>query len=90
MLHNVLESRYSMLITIEPSKKEKARGKPTDFKNAPPPLGKKPAYPNGMSFLLKMTVQYTVTTGNGYNYVSNGAAGYAGMVSTLAGLKYWC
>lgn len=29
-------------------------------------------------------VQYNVTTGNGYNYVSNGAAGYAGMVSTLA------
>ena len=29
-------------------------------------------------------MQYTVTTGNGYNYVSNGAAGYAGMVSTLA------
>lgn len=28
-------------------------------------------------------VQYTVTTGNGYNYVSNGAAGYAGMISTL-------
>ena len=28
-------------------------------------------------------MQYTVTTGNGYNYVSNGAAGYAGMVSTL-------
>lgn len=29
-------------------------------------------------------MQYNVTTGNGYNYVSNGAAGYAGMVSTLA------
>lgn len=28
-------------------------------------------------------IQYTVTTGNGYNYVSNGAAGYAGMVSKL-------
>lgn len=29
-------------------------------------------------------MQYTVTTGNGYNYVSNGASGYAGMISTLA------
>lgn len=28
-------------------------------------------------------LQYPVTTGNGYNYTSNGAAGYAGMVSTL-------
>ena len=28
-------------------------------------------------------MQYIVTTGNGYNYVSNGAAGYAGMISTL-------
>ena len=32
-------------------------------------------------------MQYTVTTGNGYNYVSNGAAGYAGMVSTLSADK---
>ena len=28
--------------------------------------------------------QYAVTTGNGFNYVSTGAAGYAGMLSTLA------
>lgn len=28
-------------------------------------------------------VQYTVTTGNGYIYTTNGASGYAGMVSTL-------
>lgn len=28
-------------------------------------------------------MQYGVTTGNGYTFVSNGAAGYAGMVSTL-------
>lgn len=28
-------------------------------------------------------MQYPVTTGNGYNYVSNGAAGYGGMVTTL-------
>ena len=27
--------------------------------------------------------QYSVTTGNGYGYVSTGAAGYAGMLSTL-------
>lgn len=32
-------------------------------------------------------MQYTVTTGNGYNYVSNGAAGYAGMTSTLSADK---
>lgn len=32
-------------------------------------------------------MQYGVTTGNGYNYVSNGAAGYAGMASTLAADK---
>ena len=32
-------------------------------------------------------MQYTVTTGNGYNYVSNGAAGYAGMASTLSADK---
>lgn len=29
-------------------------------------------------------MQYTVTTGNNYTYTTNGAAGYAGMVSTLA------
>lgn len=29
-------------------------------------------------------IQYPVTTGNNYVYTSNGAAGYAGMVSTLA------
>ena len=28
-------------------------------------------------------MQYTVTTGNNYTYTTNGAAGYAGMVSTL-------
>ena len=28
--------------------------------------------------------QYPVTTGNGYNYISSGASGYAGMVSTLS------
>lgn len=28
-------------------------------------------------------IQSTITTGNGYSYVSNGAASYAGMVSTL-------
>ena len=28
-------------------------------------------------------MQYGVTTGNGYTFISNGAAGYAGMVSTL-------
>lgn len=28
-------------------------------------------------------LQYPVTTGNGYNFTSNGDAGYAGMVSTL-------
>ena len=32
-------------------------------------------------------MQYGVTTGNGYNYISNGAAGYAGMVSNLAADK---
>lgn len=29
-------------------------------------------------------MQYTVTTGNNYTYTTNGASGYAGMVSTLA------
>lgn len=29
-------------------------------------------------------MQYTTTTGNNYTYTTNGAAGYAGMVSTLA------
>ena len=43
--------------------------------NVPHPIGRCISVP---------FMQYTVTTGNGYNYVSNGAAGYAGMVSTLA------
>lgn len=43
--------------------------------NVPHPIGRCLSVP---------FIQYTVTTGNGYNYVSNGAAGYAGMVSTLA------
>ena len=43
--------------------------------NVPHPIGRCISIP---------FMQYTVTTGNGYNYVSNGAAGYAGMVSTLA------
>ena len=43
--------------------------------NVPHPIGRCLSVP---------FMQYTVTTGNGYNYVSNGAAGYAGMVSTLA------
>lgn len=42
--------------------------------NMPHPIGR----------CLSITfLQYPVTTGNGYNYISNGAAGYAGMVSTL-------
>lgn len=40
-------------------------------------------YPIGRCVSIPF-MQYSVTTGNGYNYVSNGAAGYAGMVSTLA------
>lgn len=40
-------------------------------------------YPIGRCLSVPF-MQYNVTTGNGYNYVSNGAAGYAGMVSTLA------
>ena len=43
--------------------------------NVPHPIGRCLSVP---------FMQYAVTTGNGYNYVSNGAAGYAGMVSTLA------
>ena len=43
--------------------------------NVPHPIGRCISIP---------FMQYTVTTGNGYNYVSNGASGYAGMVSTLA------
>ena len=42
--------------------------------NMPHPIGRCVSIP---------FMQYTVTTGNGYNYVSNGAAGYAGMASTL-------
>lgn len=43
--------------------------------NMPHPIGR----------CLSVTfLQYPVTTGNGYNYTSNGASGYAGMVSTLA------
>ena len=42
--------------------------------NVPHPIGR----------CLSVTfMQYTVTTGNGYYYISSGAAGYAGMVSTL-------
>lgn len=45
-----------------------------DNQNLPYPIGR----------CLSVTfMQYAVTTGNGYNYVSNGAAGYAGTVSTL-------
>ena len=43
--------------------------------NVPHPIGRCISVP---------FMQYTVTTGYGHNYVSNGAAGYAGMVSTLA------
>lgn len=46
-----------------------------DVNNLPHPIGRCISVP---------FMQYTVTTGNGYNYVSNGASGYAGMVSTLA------
>ncbi|MEG1494734.1 MAG: hypothetical protein RR406_00320 [Bacilli bacterium] len=42
--------------------------------NVPHPIGRCLSIP---------FMQYTVTTGNGYNYVSNGAAGYSGMISTL-------
>ena len=45
-----------------------------DNKNTPHPIGR----------CLSVTfMQYAITTGNGYNYISAGAAGYAGMVSTL-------
>lgn len=45
-----------------------------DSKNLPHPIGR----------CLSITfMQYPVTTGNGYNYISSGAAGYAGMISTL-------
>lgn len=43
--------------------------------NMPHPIGLRVSIP---------FIQYVVTTGNGYNYVSNGAAGYAGMVSALS------
>lgn len=39
-------------------------------------------YPIGRCLSVPF-IQYNVTTGNGYNYVSNGSAGYAGMVSKL-------
>lgn len=39
-------------------------------------------YPIG-GWITITFMQYAVTTGNGYNYMSNGSAGYAGMVSTL-------
>lgn len=45
-----------------------------DNNNMPHPIGRCISIP---------FMQYTVSTGNGYNYVSNGAAGYAGMISTL-------
>lgn len=45
-----------------------------DSKNIPHPIGR----------CVSITfMQYTITTGNGYNYISSGAAGYAGMISTL-------
>lgn len=45
-----------------------------DKNNMPYPIGR----------CLSVTfIQYGVTTGNGYTYISNGAAGYAGMISTL-------
>ena len=55
MLHNVLESSYSMSITIMPSKKKKPVENPRASKMLPSPLGKKPAFPNGMLLPLKMT-----------------------------------
>ena len=46
-----------------------------DSDNEPYPLGR----------CISITfMQYTVGTGTSYNYVSNGAAGYAGMVSALS------
>ena len=45
-----------------------------DKDNMPYPIGR---------CLSVVFMQYGVTTGNGYTFVSNGAAGYAGMVSTL-------
>lgn len=45
-----------------------------DKNNMPYPIGR----------CLSVTfIQYGVTTGNGYTFISNGAAGYAGMISTL-------
>lgn len=40
------------------------------------------SYPIGRCLSVTF-IQYPVSTGNGYNYISNGAAGYAGMISTL-------
>ena len=40
-------------------------------------------YPIGRSVSVVVN-QYNINTGNGYNFVSNGAAGYAGMVSGLS------
>lgn len=45
-----------------------------DKDNMPYPIGR---------CLSVVFMQYGVTTGNGYTFISNGAAGYAGMVSTL-------
>lgn len=54
---------------------KKANGnKMLDKDNMPYPIGR---------CLSVVFMQYGVTTGNGYTFISNGAAGYAGMVSTL-------
>lgn len=45
-----------------------------DRDNMPCPIGRCLSVP---------FMQYGITTGNGYSYISNGAAGYAGMISTL-------
>lgn len=45
-----------------------------DKDNMPYPIGR---------CLSVVFMQYGVTTGNGYTFVSNGAAGYAGMITTL-------
>lgn len=45
-----------------------------DSDNTPIPIGR---------CISVIFAQYPVSTGNGYNYISSGASGYAGMISTL-------
>lgn len=73
---SAISSRVNDILSmnLELYAKKSNGNKMLDKDNMPYPIGR---------CLSVVFMQYGVTTGNGYTFISNGAAGYAGMVSTL-------